>query len=173
MRDGGAESKQTSGASHLSGFSAEDVRHADRNSGSDSLVAMMKAAEDRDGDDLALVWPLDFPGDGAVAIKRSMGPSRVVVVDILGHDALEVALSKDDHVVEAVLSDGPDHSFAIGISIGTIHSAHRRRFPISSRHRPSASPTSFFSRWSEFHCSTWNRPRLCVPRMDPLWRTTR
>ena len=56
-RDGGAESNQTSAASPLSGLNSEDVGPWDEDSGGDPLVPMMKAAEDRDGDDLALVWP--------------------------------------------------------------------------------------------------------------------
>jgi len=69
-RDGGAESKQTSAASPLSSLNAEDVGPWDEDSGSDSLVAMMKAAEDRDGDDLLLkslddpqLVPIDVAGD--------------------------------------------------------------------------------------------------------------
>ena len=56
----------------------EEVKPTDKNSGSESLVAMMKTAEDRDGDDFALVRPVDFPslrraqglrGDWAVAVE--------------------------------------------------------------------------------------------------------
>ena len=66
-RDGGAVSKQTS-AARLNGFDAEDVGPADKESGSHSLVAMMKSAEDREGDNFALVRALDFAGDRAVSI---------------------------------------------------------------------------------------------------------
>ena len=56
----------------------------------------------------------------AVAIKKSVRSSRVVVFDVLRYDAPEMPLPEDDHVVEAVLSDGPDHSFAIRILPWTV-----------------------------------------------------
>jgi len=51
----------------------EYSKPTDKDSGSDSLVAMMRTPEDKDGDDLSLVRALDFPGDWAVAIERTMG----------------------------------------------------------------------------------------------------
>ena len=71
-------------------------------SGSHPLVAMMKPAEDRDGDDLALVRTLNFSGNRAIAIEGAMGPSGIVVLNILGQDSLDMPLTQDDHVVETV-----------------------------------------------------------------------
>ena len=75
-REGEAESKQTSAASPSSCLAGEDTQAGDRNSGGHSFVAMVKAAEDGDGDDLALVRALDFAGDRAVSIPSYAIASR-------------------------------------------------------------------------------------------------
>ena len=80
----------------------EDLDRPDRCSGSHPLVAMVKPAEDRNGDDLALVRALDSSGDRGIAIERSVGAGGIVVLDILGQDSLEMPLTQDDHVVETV-----------------------------------------------------------------------
>ena len=51
----------------------------------------------------------------------------VVVVDVLGEDASEVTLDQDDHVIEALSSDGADHTLGDGIRLGRSERRDDRR----------------------------------------------
>ena len=46
-----------------------------------------------------------------------MRADGIVVVDVLGEDASEVTLAQDDHVIEALSSDGADHTLGDGIRL--------------------------------------------------------
>jgi len=48
-----------------------------------------------------------------------MRADGVVVVDVLGQDASKVTLAEDDHVIEALSSDGADHTLGDGIRLGS------------------------------------------------------
>ena len=86
-------------------------------SGSDTpLVSMMKAAEPGQRDDHGILGGLglDEPAGGCLLSEIVMGPVVVVVGEVFLQDALQMGLSQDDHVVEALSSDGSNDTFDVG-----------------------------------------------------------
>ena len=64
-----------------------------------SLIIMMQAAHLRDGDHTAIPR-LDLPWDGCVPLQREMRAGLVVVVDVGFKDSAEVALPKNDDMIQ-------------------------------------------------------------------------
>jgi hypothetical protein len=69
-------------------------------------VAMMQAADFGKLHDPLRRGELDRPEVGCVLVAREVGPCLMVIGEILGRDATEVALAEDEHVVHA-LPPGP------------------------------------------------------------------
>ena len=53
-----------------------------------------------------------------IASKGLMRPPRVVIIEIIGKQSLEVSLAQDNDVVEQLPSNGADDAFNIGILPG-------------------------------------------------------
>ena len=49
-----------------------------------------------------------------------MGPVRVVMLDLLGKDCLEVATAEDEHSVGALAPDGADDALTRGVGPGML-----------------------------------------------------
>ena len=81
----------------------------------EALVAVMQAADFRDGDDSSDAAMLNRAGVGAIFIERKMRAGALVVVDVRGQDAAEMALIEDDDVVQALPSDRADGSLDVGV----------------------------------------------------------
>jgi hypothetical protein len=60
----------------------------------------MQAGDLREGDDLSASASLDRARVGTILVKRKMGAVSVVVVDVRGEDAAQMALVEDHDVVE-------------------------------------------------------------------------
>src|SRR5881398_2068846 len=76
---------------------------------SDSAIMVMKAAEDGRRYDAAHV--LDGAIDRSVLVERPMSPQLIIIGGILRQNPAEVRLAQDDHMVDALASDGSDQSF--------------------------------------------------------------
>ncbi len=69
---------------------------------------MMQAADFRDGDHLSdLVWH-NRAGVGAILVERKMRASSLVIVDVGGQDAAQMALVEDRHVIQAFAANRTD-----------------------------------------------------------------
>jgi hypothetical protein len=47
-------------------------------------------------------------GRRSVLVEREVGPRLTVIAEIAGHDAVEVALAEDEHVIQALAPDRAD-----------------------------------------------------------------
>ena len=63
----------------------------------------------------SLFRSLDRPRNRAVLRQRPMGTSKVVVVEVVLENALEVSFAEDDHLIQAFSADGLDQSFGVRI----------------------------------------------------------
>ena len=76
---------------------------------------MMESADLRDGDDFALLRPLDgaagrrVPGEGEVA------PGAMVIPEVRPKDPAQVLLGEHNDVVEALPADRADHTLGVRI----------------------------------------------------------
>jgi hypothetical protein len=68
-------------------------------SGGETFVAMMQAADLRDGDHLSDPAWHDRARVRAILVERKMRAGALVVVDVLRHDAAQVVLVKDHDVI--------------------------------------------------------------------------
>ena len=87
-----------------------------------------------------------FEGEAAV------GALGVVVVELLGHDAVEMSVAADDDPVEALTSDRPDEPLRVGVRDGRSDwgedypSSSSRCTSTTDQHPPTVSPNSKRSR---------------------------
>src|SRR5262245_8371423 len=72
---------------------------------------MVEPADHRDGTDAAEVSSFELAMFGSVLREREMCSRPVVIVEVLGEYATQMTLAEDDHVIEALPTDGSDHSF--------------------------------------------------------------
>jgi hypothetical protein len=69
-------------------------------SGSDPIVALMQAPDFWDGDNLSDSACLDRTWVGAILVERKMSTGALVVVDVRGEDAAQMALVEDHDVIQ-------------------------------------------------------------------------
>ena len=124
------------------------ARDRDFGLGCASCVAMMQAADHREGDDLPLIGGLSPAGFGGVLVEREVGPGSVIVLEVVPKDTPQVLLAKNDDVVQAFPPKGPNHALAVRIlPRGTrrgedlfdsqrMHSTNGSRACCQSDHRP-------------------------------------
>jgi len=76
---------------------------------------MMQAADLRDGDDSSDPAWLDRARIRAILIERKMRAGALVIVDIRGQDAAQMALVEDHDVVETFATDRTDHALDVSV----------------------------------------------------------
>ena len=84
-------------------------------SGCATLVAMVKAADLWEGDNVAGRGWLRGPGFGTILAQREMRAASVVVLKICRQHTAQVTLIEDDNVIEAFATDRADDAFDIGV----------------------------------------------------------
>ncbi len=73
-------------------------------------VAVVEAADQGKGNDAAVLRWLDGARLGRIFLEREMSPRAMVVAEVALQTTTEMSLTQDDHVVEKLAADGPDHS---------------------------------------------------------------
>ena len=76
---------------------------------------MMQAADLWDGDHLSDPAWHDRPGVGAVLVERKMRAGALVVVDIRGQEAAEMALVEDHNVIQTLAANRTDHALDVSV----------------------------------------------------------
>ena len=76
---------------------------------------MMQAADLSNGDNLSDPGWHDRARVRTILVERKMSPSSMVVIDIRGQDAAQMALVEDHEVVETFAPDRTDHSLDVGV----------------------------------------------------------
>jgi hypothetical protein len=84
-------------------------------SGGEALVTMVQPGHRRDGDDSAKIARLDRTSDRAIFFEREMRSGTLVVVDIRGHYATQVALVEDNYVVETFAANRTDDPLDVSV----------------------------------------------------------
>jgi len=74
---------------------------------------MMQAADLADGDHLSDPAWHDLAGIGAILAERQMRAGALVVVDIRGQDAAQMALVKDHDVIKTLATNRTDQALDV------------------------------------------------------------
>jgi hypothetical protein len=74
-------------------------------------VAMVQATDFGKLHDLPRGWKLDRPEVRRVLVEGEVGARLMVIGEVAGQDAAEVALAEDEHVIQALTPDRADESF--------------------------------------------------------------
>src|SRR2546428_427012 len=72
---------------------------------------MMQAADLGNRDDRAQSRRLNWPPVGCVLVEREMSASPVIVREVAGQDAAQVAFAEDKNVIETLAPDRADEPF--------------------------------------------------------------
>ena len=80
-----------------------------------AVVAVVQTADLWNGDDAAERWWRDRPGVRRVLRQREMRSRLVVVRQVPTQDANQSGFIHDDHVIEALASDGADEPLRIRV----------------------------------------------------------
>src|SRR4051794_32227163 len=75
---------------------------------------MVQTTDLRNTDDVSLFGRLYRSWFGCVLVQRQVTAAVMVVVEKRSEMARQVSLVKNDHVVQALAANGPDHPFHIG-----------------------------------------------------------
>ena len=87
---------------------------------STSRVPMVQTANLRDGNDLALGRRFHVAWRRRVAIQGQVTAGVVVVVEVLGQDAMQMAFVQNDDMIQTVAADAADGALAIWILPGRV-----------------------------------------------------
>ena len=79
---------------------------------------MMQAADFRDGDHLSDPAWHDPAGVGAILVERKMCAGTLVVVDVGGQDATQMALVEDHEVIQTLAANRTDHALDVSVLPG-------------------------------------------------------
>src|SRR6266849_1054063 len=130
-------------------------------SGGETFVAMMQAADFRDSDHLSdLAWH-NRAGVGAILAERKMRASSLVIVDVGGQRAAQMALTEDHDMIQALAANRTYDALDVGVLPGRtwrgsdFHDPHRldpvaelravRRVAIAKQVARSSVPRECFS----------------------------
>lgn len=84
-------------------------------SGRAARVAMVQAADLRNGDDLAALGRFNRAWDRSVAVQRPMRARSMVIIQIIGDEAFQVSLVEYHHVIQAFAPHRANEAFRIGV----------------------------------------------------------
>ena len=76
---------------------------------------VMQAANIRELDDRAAIGRLHWSRVGTIHVQRQVCTPTMVVVEVHGEDAPQVAFVQDNDVIQAVSPDAADHAFDVRI----------------------------------------------------------
>ncbi len=76
---------------------------------------MVKPADLRNRDHLAVVWRLDGASIRAVFVERQMRPRAVIVIDVRDQDAAQMALVDHNYMVQALAANRTDDRLDVRI----------------------------------------------------------
>src|SRR5207253_872338 len=79
---------------------------------------VMEATDLRNGDDCASCRWRHLPRDRRVLVEREMRAGSLVIFHVLCENTCEAGGSEDDHVIEALASDGSDEAFSVRVLPG-------------------------------------------------------
>ena len=79
---------------------------------------MMQATDFRDGDDSSDAAMLNRAGVGAILVERKMRPGSMIVIDIRGQDAAQMALVEDQDVIQTFAANRTDYALYISVLPG-------------------------------------------------------
>ena len=75
----------------------------------------MQAADFRDGDHFSdLAWH-DRAGVRAILVERKMRAASLVIVDVGGQGAAQMALTEDHDVIQALAANRTDHALDVSV----------------------------------------------------------
>src|SRR5260370_40240749 len=78
-------------------------------------VAMMQATDFWKRDDPAQARWLDWPSVGWVLVEREMSASPVIVGEVAGQDAAQVAFAENQNVIQTLAADRADEPLRVGV----------------------------------------------------------
>src|SRR3989442_8107100 len=81
---------------------------------------MMQATDFGNRDDRTQSRRLNWPPVGCVLVEREMSASPVIVREVAGQDAAQVAFAEDENVIETLASDRADEPFHEKILPGAV-----------------------------------------------------
>ena len=84
-------------------------------SGGETFVAMMQAADFWEGDDSSYSAMLNRAGVRAILIERKMRAGALVVVGVRGQDAAQMALVEDHGVIETLAANRTNHALDVRV----------------------------------------------------------
>ena len=78
----------------------------------------MQATDQRYGDHLSDPARHDRAGDRTILVERKMRAGALVVVDVRGQDATQMALVEDHDVIQALATNRTDHALDVSVLPG-------------------------------------------------------
>jgi hypothetical protein len=69
---------------------------------------MMEATDFGNRDDPADLWPLDWPAVGCVSVQRQVSSRAVIVRELAGQDAVQMAFAKNEDMIQTLAPDRAD-----------------------------------------------------------------
>ena len=128
----GTVSGPSAAARSAVGARGDEVGSATARSGGATFVAMVHAADLRDGHDGGPTRWHDRPRNWRVCVQRQVCPGPFVIRAVAGHQPADARLVEDDHVIETLTSRGSDKPLDDGMlprcvwSRADVVGAHRR-----------------------------------------------
>jgi hypothetical protein len=107
----------------------------ERRSGGATFIVVMQTADVWDWDDRTAGWRLGRPGYRSILVQREVSAPLVIVGEVVLQVAVQRALVPHDDVIEALASEGANHTF--NERIGVSCRLHRGR---AVRHKPFGLP---------------------------------
>src|SRR6266481_3975931 len=92
----------------------------------------MQATDFWDGDNSSDAAMLNRAGVGAILVERKMSASELVVVDIRGQDAAQMALVEDHDVIQTLAANRTDHALDVRVLPRQAWRRYNLRDPIAS-----------------------------------------
>ena len=86
--------------------------------GGETFVPVVQAADFRDGDDSSRPAMLNRAGVGAILAKREMRAGALVIVDVRGQDAAQMAFVEDHDVIQTLATYRTDHALDVRVLPG-------------------------------------------------------
>jgi hypothetical protein len=76
---------------------------------------MMQPTHFWDFPDQSSLGTLDRPRHRAIHSQRPMGAPVMIILEVPGQEPSQMSLMQDDHVIQTLAADIPNHSFDIGV----------------------------------------------------------
>jgi hypothetical protein len=80
-----------------------------------ALVSVVQPTNLRQLDDVSHRGKLDSSWVGSVLVQREVSSRELVVVEVVGHEPVDMALTQDDDVIEKLTPDGANEALDVRI----------------------------------------------------------